>query len=129
MAWPGNPDSCLQAVCEINRNGVVSMLLIDPHGDMAAWTFPEGPGNFGRTAVQHPMAGTWTGIISSPIGTSDLATSGTTGTVKWQVAAQKDMPFGNISPSQVTLAPGQQATVTVSASSPAAPGDRAWPAR
>jgi Peptidase inhibitor I9 len=123
VAWPGNPDSCLQAVCEINRNGVVSMLLIDPRGDMAAWTFPEGPGNFGRTTVQHPMAGTWTGVISSPVGTSNLATSGTTGTVQWQVAAQQDVPFGSVSPSQVTLVPGQQATVTVSASAPAAPGD------
>jgi hypothetical protein len=123
VAWPGNPASCLQAVCEINGNGVVSMLLIDPRGDMAAWTFPEGPGNFGRTTVQHPMAGTWTGVISSPIGTSDPATSGTTGTVRWQVAAQQDVPFGNVSPSHVTLAPGRRATVTVRASAPAAPGD------
>jgi len=123
VAYPGNPGSCLQADCEINGNSKVSMLLIDPRGDMAAWTFPEGPGNFGRTTVQHPMAGTWTGVISSPIGTSNPATSGTTGTVLWQVAAQQDVPFGTVSPSQVTLAPGQQATVTVSASAPAAPGD------
>jgi hypothetical protein len=123
VAYPGNPASCLEADCEINGNSKVSMLLIDPHGDMAAWTFPEGPSNFGRTTVQHPMAGTWTGVISSPIGTSDPATSGTTGTVKWQVAAQQDVPFGTVSPSQVTLAPGQQATVTVSASAPASPGD------
>jgi hypothetical protein len=123
VAYPGNPDSCLQADCEINGNSKVSMLLIDPHGDMAAWTFPEGPSNFGRTTVQHPMAGTWTGVISSPVGTSNPATSGTTGTVLWQVAAQQDVPFGTVSPSQVTLAPGQQATVTVSASAPAAPGD------
>src|SRR5580658_1169283 len=123
VAYPGNPGSCLQADCEINGNSKVSMLLIDPHGDMAAWTFPEGPSNFGRTTVQHPMAGTWTGVISSPVGTSNPATSGTTGTVLWQVAAQQDVPFGTVSPSQVTLAPGQQATVTVSASAPAAPGD------
>jgi hypothetical protein len=123
VAWPGNPDSCLQSICETNTNGEVSMLLIDPHGDMAAWTFPRGPGNFGRTTVQHPMAGTWTGVISSPIGTSNLATSGTTGTVQWQVAAEQHVPFGAVSPSQVTLAPGQQATVTVSASAPATPGD------
>ena len=123
VAWPGNPDSCLQDVCETNRNGPASMLLIDPRGDMAAWTFPEGPGNFGRTTVQHPLAGLWTGVISSPVGTSDLATSGTTGTVKWQVAAEQDVPFGTVSPSQVTLAPGQHATVTVSASAPATPGD------
>jgi hypothetical protein len=123
VAYPGDPASCLEADCEINGNSKVSMLLIDPHGDMAAWTFPEGPSNFGRTTVQHPMAGTWTGVISSPIGTSNPATSGTTGTVLWQVAAQQDVPFGNVSPSQVTLAPGQQATVTVSASAPAAPGD------
>jgi Peptidase inhibitor I9 len=123
VAWPGNPDSCLQFVCSTNTNGEVSMLLIDPHGDMAAWTFPRGPSNFGTTTVQHPVAGTWTGIISSPIGTSNLATSGTTGTVQWQVSSQQDVPFGSVSPSQVTLAPGQQATVTVSASAPATPGD------
>ena len=123
VAWPGDPTSCLQDICEINRNGPASMLLIDPRGDMAAWTFPEGPGNFGSTTVQHPVAGTWTGVISSPVGTSNLATSGTTGTVKWQVAAQQQVPFGSVSPSQVTLAPGQRATVTVSASAPATPGD------
>jgi hypothetical protein len=123
VAWPGNPDSCLQSICETNTNGEVSMLLIDPHGDMAAWSFPRGPSNFGSTTVQHPVAGTWTGIISSPVGTSNVATSGTTGTVKWQVAAQNYVPFGAVSPSQITLAPGQQATVTVSATAPAAPGD------
>jgi Peptidase inhibitor I9 len=123
VAYPGDPASCLEIDCLIDANSKVSMLLIDPRGDMAAWTFPEGPSNFGRTTVQHPMAGTWTGIISSPVGTSDPATSGTTGTVRWQVAAQQDVPFGSVSPSQVTLAPGQQATVTVSASAPATPGD------
>jgi hypothetical protein len=123
VAWPGNPASCLQADCLEDRGSVVSMILIDPRGDLAAWSFPEGPGNFGRATVQHPMAGTWTGVISSPIGTSNPAASGTTGTVLWQVAAQQNVPFGAVSPSHVTLAPGQHATVTVSASAPATPGD------
>ena len=56
-------------------------------------------------------------------GASSTTTSGTTGTVLWQVAAQPNVPFGTVSPSQVTLAPGQQATVTVSANAPATPGD------
>jgi hypothetical protein len=123
VAWPGNPDSCLQTFCEADGSSVVSMILIDPRGDLAAWSFPEGPGNFGRATVQHPMAGTWTGVISSPVGTSNPATSGFTGTVLWQVAGQKYVPFGAVSPSHVTLAPGQQTTVTVSASAPATPGD------
>jgi hypothetical protein len=122
-AWRGNPASCLQTFCETDSNSVVSMILINPRGDLAAWTFPEGPGNFGRATVQHPMAGTWTGVISSPIGTSNPATSGVTGTVRWQIAAQNYVPFGAVSPSHVTLAPGHQATVTVRATAPAAPGD------
>jgi hypothetical protein len=123
VAWPGNPASCLQIDCLADSGDVVSMILIDPRGDLAAWTFPEGPGNFGRATVQHPMAGTWTGVISSPIGTTNPATSGFTGTVRWQVAAQNYVPFGAVSPSHVVLAPGQHTTVTVSASAPATPGD------
>jgi hypothetical protein len=123
VAWRGNPAACLQAFCAADGNDVVSMILINPRGDLAAWTFPEGPGNFGRATVQHPMAGTWTGVISSPIGTGNPATSGATGTVRWQIAAQRYAPFGTVSPSHVTLAPGQHATVTVRASAPAAPGD------
>ncbi len=123
VAWRGNPASCLQTVCETDSGSVVSMILIDPRGDLAAWTFPEGPGNFGRATVQHPLAGTWTGVISSLIGTSNPATSGTTGTVRWQVAAQRYVPFGAVSPGHVTLGPGQHATVRVRASAPAAPGD------
>jgi hypothetical protein len=69
------------------------------------------------------MAGTWTGVISSPIGTKNPATSGTTGTVRWQVGAQRYVPFGTVSPSRVTLAPGQHATVTVHANAPVTPGD------
>jgi hypothetical protein len=123
LAWPGNPASCLQTVCLADRGDVVSMILVNPRGDLAAWTFPEGPGNFGRATVQYPMAGTWTAVISSPVGTSNPATSGFTGTVRWQVAAQNYVPFGAVSPSHVMLAPGQHATVTVSASAPATPGD------
>jgi Subtilase family/Peptidase inhibitor I9 len=123
VAWRGNPASCLQAFCEADGNDLVSMILINPRGDLAAWTFPEGPGSFGRATVQHPMAGTWTGVISSPIGTSNPATSGATGTVRWQIAAQRYAPFGAVSPSHITLAPGQHATITVRAGAPAAPGD------
>jgi hypothetical protein len=123
VAWPGNPASCLRTVCLTDRGSVVSMILIDPRGDLAAWSFPEGPGNFGRATVQHPMSGTWTGVISSPIGTSNPATSGTTGTVRWQVGAQRYVPFGTVSPCRVILAPGQHATVTVHASAPVTPGD------
>jgi hypothetical protein len=123
VAWPGDPASCLEAFCEADGNNLVSMILLNPRGDLVAWTFPRGPGSFGQATVQHPMPGTWTGVISSPVGTSDPATSGVTGTVRWQIAAQNYVPFGTVSPGHVVLAPGRSATVTVRASAPATPGD------
>jgi Subtilase family len=55
VAWPGNPASCLQAVCETNRNGVVSMLLINP-----AATWRRGRSRRGRaTSAAPPCSIRW----------------------------------------------------------------------
>jgi hypothetical protein len=119
LAWPGNPSYCLTEACEAGQNSRVRMILVDPSGQLAAHSLPQGPGNYGNLQVRNPQAGTWTGVIFGDA----LASGGTNGTVPWRIATQQFTSFGSVSPSTFVLGSGQSRTVTVSATIPSTPGD------
>jgi hypothetical protein len=111
IAYPGTPAK--------GNNQRVRLILVNPGGRFAAHSLPQGVGNYGNVDVTNPVGGTWTGVIFSDVSTS----SGTVGTVPWRVATQKYTQFGTISPGFVSLKAGQSKTITVSAKTPASPGD------
>jgi len=111
IAYPGNPNNGL--------NSRVRLDLIDPTGRFAGHSFPQGVGNYTSLDIQHPTAGTWTGVIFGDV----AAVGGTNGTIPWRVATQVYKPFGSVSPSSLVLAPGQSQTFTVSTVMPSTPGD------
>ena len=121
LAWAGDTTFCLTEDC----GGAGSftemdfMTLISPSGKLAGQSLGQGPGNYDQTEVSDPQPGTWTAVIQG----FTAAEGGTTGTVKWRVATQQYHSYGSVSPSTLTLAPGQSQTVTVSATTPSRPGN------
>ena len=94
----------------------VGMQLIDPHGNFAAYTRPQGNGDHGEVDVSKPVAGQWTATIFRRDGTF-------TGTVNWQFTTQKFGTVDSVSPSAITLAPGNSGAFHLHLTLPAGAGD------
>ncbi|MBV9194014.1 MAG: protease inhibitor I9 family protein [Solirubrobacterales bacterium] len=102
-------------------NARVRLTLVDPSGNLAAYSVPQGDGNYGNVQVTNPKPGTWTGYIWS----NTSADGGTEGPVLLAAAVAKYTSFGSITPRSVTLAPGASRQATLTVTTPATPGDAA----
>jgi hypothetical protein len=108
MAWQGNP-------------AVVRLTLLAPDGTFVANSRPQGgaaTANYANVDVRSPKAGTWTAVMYSIAGTG-----GYTGPIILDTSTQRAAPYGHVSPSTLTLGPGQTRSVSFSLRTPDSGGD------
>jgi hypothetical protein len=102
-AWPG-------------PSARVGLTLIDPSGAFAAFTRPQGDGDHGQVDVRKPAAGTWTAIVFLRDGTYS-------GVVHLEFAGQRFGAVDSVTPSSLTLRPGQTGRFQYRTRLPSSPGD------
>lgn len=97
--------------------GVAFETLFDPSGNVAAYSLiGTDQSGFGHVEVRHPAAGTWTAVIFTN------STAPYFGPVQFLYSTEKFHSVGSVTPSSLTLAPGQQGTFRVSVTA-GQPGD------
>jgi subtilisin family serine protease len=83
--------------------------LFDPFGQIAAYSLlGTNHSGFGHVEVHNPMPGTWTAVIFT------VSNAPYFGPVQFSYFTQQFHPAGSVSPSSLTLVPGQSGTFQVS---------------
>jgi hypothetical protein len=93
---------------------IVRLSLLDPHGAFAAYSLPQGTGNFGQVDIHQPAFGTWTAIVWT-----GASAAGFSGPVQLRTTDFQASSAGSVSPASFTLAQGASRTVTVRTTAPA----------
>jgi hypothetical protein len=116
-----NASIAFQNASATDLNARVRLTLIDPSGNLAAYSLPQGDGNYGNVQVTDPVPGTWRAYIYS----RDSADGGTTGPVVFGASVAAYTSFGTVSPSSLFLLPGASGNVTLTVATPSQPGNAA----
>ncbi len=121
--WKGDPEG-------VPGGSVVRLTLLGPGGTFVTNTRPQGgtvSANYGFVDVTHPQGGTWTAILYTP--TKAAAVAGQpqpfTGNVILDATTQKTVADGSVSPSTLTLGPGQTGHAQLSTRIDGTEGDTA----
>ncbi len=89
--------------------GVAFETLFDPAGNVAAYSLiGTDQSGFGHVEVHNPMPGTWTAVIFT------VSNAHYFGPVQFSYSTEVFHSAGSVSPSSLTLAPGQSGTFQVS---------------
>jgi hypothetical protein len=110
LAWPGGG---------ANGQSLVRLALIGPNGEYEDHSLPQGAGNHGTADVRYPAPGTWTAIFFA-----SRSAGGFHGNVNYEVTTTKYVDFGSVSPSTLTIEPGQTGTFKVRVKLPSDAGDQ-----
>jgi hypothetical protein len=113
---PANVDRLLVSDAWPGPNARVGVTLIDPTGAFAAFTRPQGDGDHGQVDVRKPVAGTWTALVFVRDGSF-------AGPVHLEFTSQRFGAVDSVTPSSLTLRPGQTGRFAYRTRLPSSPGD------
>jgi len=102
-------------------SSVLHVALYAPGGAYAGYSEPQGDGHYANVQVANPKAGTWTAVFFTV--KNKRKEIGTQGKIAWEADT---WAFGNadsITPSSLTLEPGETKSATFEAKSPTSGGD------
>ena len=110
-----------------NQASSLHFALIEPDGTYAAYSEPQGIGDYGEVEVANPPAGRWTAVFFTEAGLITSVTpnvpAGTSGKIQWSASTFTYGPGGNIVPSSLSIAPGQTGFARLSLTSSNVSGD------
>jgi hypothetical protein len=107
------------------ENEPLGIALFDPSGAYALYSRPQGVAGYADLQVSDPKPGTWTAVFFSEQDGASAGAVGAAGTVQWEARTFAAQSAGQISPSTLTIAPGQSESATFTATSPSTSGDAA----
>jgi hypothetical protein len=101
-----------------NQSALLNFALLEPNGAYAAYSLPQGLGDYGEVEVTNPPPGKWTAVFFT-----EGADIGTSGTIRWSADTFTYDGGGTIVPSSLILAPGQTAVAQLLLTSSSVSGD------
>jgi hypothetical protein len=100
------------------QNSLFNFALIEPNGTYAAYSLPQGIGDYGEVEVTNPPAGKWTAVFFT-----EGADQGANGTIRWSANTLTYVAGGAIFPSSLSIGPGQTEFAQLSLTSSSLSGD------
>ncbi len=94
------------------------LALIEPNGTYAAYSLPQGYGDYGEVEVANPPPGRWTAVFFA-----EGDGLGASGIIHWSADTFTYVPGGSIVPSTLTIGPGQSGVAQLSLASSNISGD------
>jgi hypothetical protein len=106
-----------------NQTSLLHFALLEPNGAYAAYSLPQGLGDYGEVEVANPPAGSWTAVFFTVQNGEAPGAIGTSGKIQWNASTLEYGPASRISPSSITIAPGKTAKAHLSLTTPNNAGD------
>lgn len=107
------------------QTSLMHVALLEPDGTYAAYSLPQGLGDYAQVEVTNPPPGRWTAVFFTLQDGTIPGGFGTSGTVQWDATTFQYAPAGSVRPPSVTIGAGQTATARLTLTSPASSGDTA----
>ncbi len=100
------------------QSSLLHFALLEPNGAYAAYSLPQGLGDYGEVEVSDPPPGKWTAVFFT-----QGAGFGTSAAVQWSASTVTYVAGATISPSSLTIAPGQTGVAHLALTSSNVAGD------